>query len=110
VLATNDATRVALSMAGTYLRGGRDVVMPQYLSRVSEIERFEAVARDSGAVFCEVVLTDFKQRSLERFSRRGENRELPWHRYVQEIVERNGGQALLADMHDQLRGNLLNRP
>jgi predicted kinase len=93
---------VALSMAAAHLRGGRDVVMPQYLGRLSEIERFEAVAHDSGAVFCEVVLMDAKQRCLERFNRRGEAGELPWHRQVQQIVERNGGQALLADMHDQL--------
>jgi predicted kinase len=101
---------VALSMAGTYLRGGRDVVMPQYLGQVSEIERFEAVARDSGAAFCEVLLMDSRQRSVERFSRRGEDGELPWHRYVQEIVERSGGQALLAGMHDQLTAVLAARP
>jgi predicted ABC-type ATPase len=101
---------VALSMAGTHLRGGRDVVMPQYLGRLREIERFEAVASDGGAVFCEVVLMDTKQRSLERFHRRGADGELPWHRYVQEIVERNGGRALLAEMHDQLTAVLAARP
>lgn len=45
------ARPVALSMTATHLRGGRDVVMPQYLGRLSELERFETVARDSGAVF-----------------------------------------------------------
>src|ERR1700754_2928327 len=45
---------VAVSMAAAHLRGGRDVVMPQFLCRLIEIERFEAVARDSGAAFCEV--------------------------------------------------------
>ena len=53
---------------------------------------------------------DDKQRSLERFDRRGENSELPWHRQVQEIVERLGGQAFLADMHDQLTAVLAARP
>lgn len=93
---------VALSMAASHLRGGRDVVMPQCLCRLSEIERFEAVAHDSGAVFCEVVLMDGKQQSLERFQHRGDDSELPWHQQVQEIVERLGGQELLARMHDQL--------
>jgi polyphosphate kinase 2 (PPK2 family) len=83
--------------------------MPQYLGRLSEIERFEAVAQDSGAVFVEVVLMDDKQRSVERFNRRGDNSELPWHRQVQEIVERNGGQALLAGMYDQLTALLAAR-
>jgi predicted kinase len=100
---------VALAMAGAHLRRGRDVVMPQYLGRLSEIERFEAVAQDSGAVFVEVVLMDDKQRSVERFNRRGDNSEFPWHRQVQEIVERNGGQALLAGMYDQLTALLAAR-
>ena len=69
---------------------------------MSEIARFEEAARDSGAVICEIVLMDTKQRSLERFNRRGENSELPWHQQVQEVVEHSGGQAFLADMHDQL--------
>src|SRR2546425_2482959 len=47
---------LALVMAGTHLRGGREVVMPQYLGRLSEIERFEAVAHGSDAAFCEIVL------------------------------------------------------
>jgi len=101
---------LALSMAGTHLRGGRDVVLPQYLGRLTEIERFEAVAHDSGAVFCEIVLMDAKQQSLERFYRRGEDSELPWHRHVQEIVEHHGGPALLADMYDQLTAVLAGRP
>src|SRR6516165_7502307 len=54
------ARPLALSMAGTHLRGGRDVVMPQYLGELAEIERFEAVAHDSGGAFCEVVLMDTK--------------------------------------------------
>jgi hypothetical protein len=80
------------------------------LGRLSEIGRFETVAHDSGAVFCEIVLMDAKQRSLERFYRRGDDGELPWHRQVQEIVERNGGPALLAGMHDQLTAVLAGRP
>jgi predicted kinase len=101
---------IAVCMAATHLRGGRDVVMPQCLCRLSEVERVEKVARDSGAVFCEVVLMDTKEGSLERFNHRGENRELPWHRQVQEIVERGGGQVLLARMHDQLTAVLAARP
>ncbi|GLY64999.1 hypothetical protein Atai01_16180 [Amycolatopsis taiwanensis] len=101
---------LALSMAAAHLGGGRDVVMPQYLGRVGEIERFEAVARDHGAVFCEVVLMDSKQGSLERFARRGEDDELPWHRQVQEIVARKGGPTLLAGMHDRLTDVIRARP
>jgi len=101
---------IAVSMAATHLRGGRDVIMPQFLGRLIEIERIETVARDSGAVFCEVVLMDAKEQSVERFNRRGKNEELPWHQQVQQIVERGGGQAFLARMHDQLTAVLAARP
>jgi predicted kinase len=101
---------LALSMAAAHLSGGRDLIMPQYLSRLSAIERFEAVAHDSGAAFCEVVLMDGKKESLERFYRRGENGELPWHQQVQQIVERDGGQELLDRMYDQLITTLAARP
>lgn len=101
---------VAVSMAAAHLRGGRDVVMPQFLGRLSEIERFEAVAHDSGAVFCEVVLMDAKQRSIERFDRRGQDGQLLWHRQVQQIVENLGGPVFLADMYDQLTAVVEARP
>lgn len=101
---------IALSMARTHLRAGYDVVMPQYLGRLSEIERFEAVAHDSGAEFREIVVMDSKERSLERFTRRGDDAELPWHRQVQEKVDQNGGLPLLADMHDRLAEVLRSRP
>ena len=38
---------IARSMAATHLQAGYDVVMPQYIGRLSEIERFEAVVLDS---------------------------------------------------------------
>ena len=103
---------LALGMAGTHLRGGRDVVMPQYLGRLSEIERFEAAAHDAGAAFREIVLMDTKEHALERFGRRGDDGddEVAWHHYVQELVERGGGQALLARMYDQLTAVLAARP
>lgn len=101
---------LALAMAGAHLSGGRDVVMPQYLGRLGEIERFEAVAHDSGAEFREIVLMDAKERALERFDRRGQDDDLPWHRQVRDIVERSGGRTLLAEMHDQLTVVLAARP
>lgn len=91
---------IALSVARTHLRAGYDVVMPQYLGKLPEIERFEAAARDAGAVFCEVLLMDSKERSIERFASRDSTPRL--HRQVQEVVERSGGSALLAAMHDAL--------
>jgi hypothetical protein len=101
---------LALGMAAIHLGGGRDVVMPQYIGVLAALERFEKVARDGGADFCEVVLMDTKARSLERFGHRGGDGEPGWHRYVQEIVEQGGGQALLATMHDELTAVLAAQP
>jgi predicted kinase len=93
---------VALGMAAAHLRGGRDVVMPQVLCQLSEIALFEAAARDNGAAFCQVVLMDTKQQSLERCNRRGEDGAQIWYQQVQEILDQMSGQALVADIHDQL--------
>lgn len=103
---------LALGMARTHLHGGRDVVMPQFIGRLSEIERFEAAARDAGAAFCEFVLMDTKEHALERFGRRGDDGDddAAWHHYVQELVERGGGQAFLARMYDQLTAVVAARP
>lgn len=101
---------IALSMASTHLGAGHDVVMPQYLGRLSEIERFQGVVHDSGAVLCEAVLMDTKERAIERFTHRGQAAELPWHRQVQEVVDRSGGVSLLADMYDRLTDVLRSRP
>lgn len=101
---------IALNAAGVHLRGGRDVILPQYLGRTSEIEGFEALARQSDAQFHEFVLMDTKQRALRRFAQRGEHDELPWHRYIVEFVHRSGGETLLSQMYDQLSEVIRIRP
>lgn len=101
---------LALSAAATHLGGGHDVIMPQYLGRLSELERFEAVARDSGAGYREIVLMDSKERALRRFAERGVVDELPWHGYVMDYVRRTGGDSLLARMYDQLTEVIRARP
>lgn len=101
---------LALGMAGAHLRGGRDVLMPQFLGRLSEIGRSGAVAHDSGAAFCQIVLMDTKEHALERFHRRGDNDAADWHQHVREVAGRSGGQAFLARMYDQLTAVLAARP
>jgi hypothetical protein len=93
---------LALSMAAVHLRGGHDVVMPQYLGRLSEIEKFEVAAHDSNADFVEVLVMDTKPESLRRFTERREAAEEPWHREIGELVERGGGLPMLSEMYDRL--------
>jgi predicted kinase len=101
---------LALGMAETHLCGGRDVIMPQYLGRVTEIERFAATATRAGAGFTEIVLMDTKQAALRRFAERGLDDEQPWHRYVTDHVRHHGGEGLLAQMYDDLATAIHSRP
>ena len=104
------ARTLALGMTAAHLQAGYDVVLPQYLGRLSEIERFESVAHDSGALFREIILHDSKEQSVERFTRRGGALESDWHRAIQEQTNRTGGVAGLSDMHDRLTEVIQWRP
>jgi len=99
---------VALAMASTHLAGGRDVVLPQYLARLEEIERFERVARECGAGFREVVLLDDKAASIARFGSREDNSE--WAQHNRQVVSTQGGPEFLAAMYDRLMEVLQLRP
>lgn len=91
---------VALAMASTHLTGGRDVVLPQYLAKVGEIERFEHVANEQGAKFREIVLLDEKATAIARFDTRRD--DSAWGQHNRRAVAGQGGPVFLAAMYDQL--------
>ena len=99
---------VALAMAATHLRGGRDVVLPQFLGRVDAIEAFERAARGEGAEFVEVVLIDDRSRAVERFDLRED--DSAWGRHNRQVVDELGGAEALAEMYDRLVAALEQRP
>ena len=106
---THDVLRpVALAMAATHLQGGRDVVLPQYLGRLTEIAKFERVAAEQGAAFREVVLLQDKAESIDRFDRRRD--DSLWGEHNRRLVARHGGAAMLGGMYDQLVQILEHRP
>lgn len=92
----------ALAMITAYLGSGHDVVLPQMLMRVGEIERFERAATVAGARFVEVLLMDAEQASIDRFHRRGGPDPDGWHARVRAQVAAEGGDARLADCHRRL--------
>lgn len=100
--------RVALAMAATHLGGGHDVVLPQYLARLTEIDRFEGVAQEQGADFREVVLLAGKSEAIARFDRRSDDSD--WGRHNRRLVASHGGPAMLASMYDRLLEILPARP
>ncbi|QWZ07925.1 ATP-binding protein [Nocardioides panacis] len=102
--------RLALAMLAEHLRGGRDVVLPQYLGRVSELERFERAARDAGGAVHHLVLLDDADACVRRFGSRGDREDDPWHAQVRDAVAASGGEELLRAMHARLLDVLAARP
>ncbi|WP_286343562.1 hypothetical protein [Frondihabitans sucicola] len=64
------ARELALAMIRTHLGSGRDVVVPQYLSRPGFAETLEATAGSRGARFVEVVLRTDAAAAERRFAER----------------------------------------
>lgn len=106
---THDVLRpVALAMASAHLGGGRDVVLPQFLARLAEIEAFEEVAERRGAAFREIVLLDDRAASIARFDQRPA--VTAWDVHNRRLVARLGGELMLGTMYDDLLGLLAARP
>lgn len=91
---------VALAMASAHLAGGRNVVLPQYLAKVFEIERFERVAQEQNATFREIVLLDEKAAAIARFYARQD--DSVWGQHNRRAVAAQGGPVFLAAMYDRL--------
>jgi hypothetical protein len=64
------ARELAIAAARAHLEAGLDVVIPQLLGRVEFLDRLEALARETGASFHEIVLWDSKDEVLRRFAER----------------------------------------
>lgn len=101
------ARTVAQAMLRTHLAGGRDVVMPQYLSSTAEVGEFEQVARAADAGFVEVILMADRDEAIARFLR-GTDDE--WRQEIQRIVVDDGGDASLRRLYDALLEGLSDRP
>jgi predicted kinase len=65
------ARSVVLAAARVHLAAGYDVVIPQFLGRLTFVEQAEALAWEAGVTFRMVVLLDSEENSLRRFAARG---------------------------------------
>ena len=88
------------AMASAYLATGRDVVLPQYLGRLDEVESFERIAVEQGADFREVVLLDERAAAVARFDQRRD--DTPWNQHNRRVVADLGGNVFLEAMYDRL--------
>lgn len=97
----------AQALIGAYLPAG-DVVLPQLIANVAELDSFASVALDAGFSFSHVVLRDPAGPVGERFRRRtGDD---PWHEEVRRLVAEAGGDALLDDYEQRLASLVASRP
>jgi predicted kinase len=64
------ARELAIELARAHLRGGYDVVVPQFIGRPEFVAELAALAKETGVEFCEIVLADEPARIAERFRRR----------------------------------------
>ena len=94
------ARRMALSMVGTHLAGGHDVVVPQYVARTEFLDALAAAADAGGGSFFEVYLTDARAAALNRFAARAGDEASAQHHA--EAVRNVGGPAGLAAMVDRI--------
>ena len=96
------------AMAGAHLVGGHDVVVPQYLARIEEIDAFARVARQADADFVEVVLMVDRAEALDRFDQRPDVSD--WHSHNRRLVAAQGGRDFLGVMYDRLLEVVRTRP
>jgi predicted kinase len=101
------ARRVTLAAARAHLTAGRDVVIPQLVARVEFIEQLAAAARDSRAVFREVMLTDEQDNLFARYRERVQQ-ELTAGR--EPITASDLTDAQLAQFYERLQAVLAGRP
>jgi predicted kinase len=101
---------IALAAARVHLTSGHDVVVPQFLGRVTFIERLAHLAHETGSAFHEIVLLDSKENTLRRFAERSRLAADPAHVEAREMLDRDGGLTALAAMYDQLVSVVETRP
>jgi hypothetical protein len=95
-------------MAETHLRSGFDVVLPQLLMIVDEVQRFELVAERAGAAFVEVALTVGPVEQMNRFAIKAQDSEV--NLQIDLAVAAEGGVELLERLRLQLGTYLEQRP
>ena len=95
---------LALAMVTAHLSGGHDVVLPQYLGRVSEVERYAKAAATGEGRFVEVLLEGDPGGVADRFGRRGTTDPGDHHDRVRAFVRAAGGprhlDAMVERLHD----------
>lgn len=94
--------RMALEMARINLNAGHDVIIPQIIQSVELMEKFEDLAKSSGAEFIEVLLLVKKEEAISRFIKRGQEDGNPSGFRPGGLIDLNGREKKLAEMYDDM--------
>jgi predicted kinase len=104
------ARSIALVSARTHLAAGHDVLISQFLGRLTFLEQAEHLAAEAGAGFREVVLMDSKANALRRFAERSADATDPVSLDARDHIAGLGGPAELARMYDRVLAVIAARP
>jgi predicted kinase len=104
------ARGLAIAMAGTHLRAGYDVLVPQYVGRLDFVETLQQLANEVGVAFIELALVSDRHDVVSRFERRSATAQKPVHRQAAELQRRAGGREQLAASHDNVLAVVAGRP
>ncbi len=101
---------MSLEMARAHLRGGHEVLVPQFLARCEFARALAGLAGDLDVPFVEVALLLPPAQAARRFADRTAQARLQQDRHAALLLERQGGLAGLADLHQQLLRVVRQRP
>lgn len=102
------ARDLAVAAARAHLLSGHAVLVPQFLGRLSFVERLERLAQEVGATFRHVALMDSRENVIQRFLTRAAAPDVQErHR---EAAAMAGGEAGLGQAYDALLAVLAARP
>lgn len=95
-------------MAEVHLASGNDVVMPQLVANLDEVERFEGAAARANADYREIALIVDPGEQIRRFRARSDRS--PVDRQIRRHVDSGGGDQLLERIHRHFSDYLEQRP
>jgi predicted kinase len=102
------ARDLAIAAARVHLMSGHPVVVPQFLGRLTFVQRLESLALEVGATFRHLVLMDSKANAITRFQSRTTGPDV--EEQHQEAAAMAGGAGALGVMYDALLSVLAARP
>jgi predicted kinase len=104
------ARELAVAMAKAHLRGGRDVIVPQFLGRPDFVNALAALATELGAGLVEIALIVEPSEAARRFSHRTSHPLRPEDGDAAALLARLGGPSAFHDLQAQLNAVVAARP